>query len=119
MVLVDTSIWVSHLRAADTDLASLLLAEEVVCHPFVIGELACGNLANREEILELLHELPRAIAAQHEEVLSFIEARRLMGRGIGLVDVHLLTSAVLSGLPIWTRDRRLHEAAVEIGISFD
>jgi hypothetical protein len=107
------------LREADTDLASLLLAEEVVCHPFVIGELACGNLANREEILDLLQELPRAIPAQHEEVLSFIEARRLMGRGIGLVDVHLLTSAVLSGLPIWTRDRRLREAAVEIDVSFD
>ena len=119
MVLVDTSIWVSHLREADTDLASLLLAEEVVCHPFVIGELACGNLANREEILALLQELPGAITAQHEEVLSFIDARRLMGRGIGLVDVHLLTSAVLSGLPIWTRDRRLREAAVEIGVSFD
>jgi len=119
MVLVDTSIWVSHLREADTDLESLLLAEEVVCHPFVIGELACGNLANREEILELLQELPRPITAQDNEVLSFIEARRLMGRGIGLVDAHLLTSAVLSGLPIWTRDRRLREAAIEIGISFD
>ena len=115
MVLVDTSIWVSHLREADPDLASLLLAEEVVGHPL----LACGNLANREEILDLLQELPRAIPAQHEEVLSFIEARRLMGRGIGLIDVHLLTSAVLSDLPIWTRDRRLREAAVEIDVSFD
>jgi len=119
MVLVDTSIWVSHLRAADTKLASLLAAEEVACHPFVIGELACGNLANREEILALLQELPRATTAQHEEALSLIEARRLMGRGIGLVDVHLLASALLSGLPIWTGDRRLREAAVEIGISFD
>ena len=118
MVLVDTSVWVAHLREADANLQSLLLAEEVVCHPFVIGELACGNLRNREEILELLQELPQAIVAEHAEVLSFIEARRLMGRGIGLVDVHLLASAVLGGLPIWTRDRRLREAATDIGVSF-
>jgi predicted nucleic acid-binding protein len=119
MVLVDTSVWVSHLRATDTELVSLLAAEKVACHPFVIGELACGNLANRQEILALLQDLPPATTAQDHEVLSLIEARRLMGRGIGLVDVHLLASALLSPMPIWTRDRRLREAAVEMGISFD
>jgi len=119
MVLVDTSIWVSHLREGDADLQSLLLAEDVACHPFVIGELACGNLANRAEILELLRELPQTTVAGHAEVLSFIEARRLMGRGIGLIDIHLLASAVLSGVRVWTRDRRLRESAVEIGVSFD
>jgi predicted nucleic acid-binding protein len=96
MVLVDTSVWVSHLRATDTELVSLLAAEKVACHP-----------------------LPPATTAQDHEVLSLIEARRLMGRGIGLVDVHLLASALLSPMPIWTRDRRLREAAVEMGISFD
>ncbi|NOY82554.1 MAG: type II toxin-antitoxin system VapC family toxin [Kiritimatiellaeota bacterium] len=119
MVLVDTSVWIRHFRTADVDLQNLLLAGEVVCHPFITGELACGGLRNRREILDLLHELPQAIVAEHGEVLSFLEARRLVDRGIGLVDVHLLASAILGGFPIWTRDRRLREAAIDIGISFD
>ncbi len=119
MVLVDTSVWISHLREADVNLQSLPLAEEVVCHPFVIGELACGNLGNREEVPELLRELSQAIVAEHAEALSFIDARRLMCRGLGLVDVHLPASAIPGGLPIWTRDRRLREAAMHMGASFD
>lgn len=119
MVLVDTSVWVSHFRETDVDLQSLLLADEVVCHPFVIGELACGSLGNRKEILELLQALPQATVAEDTEVLSFIETRRLMGCGIGFVDVHLLASAVLGRLPVWTHDRRLREAATDLGASFD
>jgi predicted nucleic acid-binding protein len=118
MVLVDTSVWVSHLRTADANLQALLLAEEVACHPFIVGELACGNLANRQEILGLLHQLPQAAVAAHAEVLSLIDARRLMGRGVGLVDVHLLASAMLGGLPLWTHDRRLRAAAEEMGAAF-
>ena len=119
MVLVDTSVWISHLRQADANLQSLLLAEHVACHPFVVGELACGNLRNRAEILELLRELPQPVVATDAEILRFIETRCLMGRGAGFVDVHLLASAVLDGLSIWTQDRRLHDAALDLGVSFD
>jgi len=119
MTLVDTSVWIAHLRKADPELQFLLHAGEVVCHPFVVEELACGNLANRLEILRLLEDLPQAAVAEHSEILGFIEAYRLMGKGIGLVDVHLLSSSLLSGTSIWTRDKRLREVAVELDISCD
>jgi len=119
MVLVDTSVWIAHLREGDAALQSLLLAGDVVCHPFVVGELACGNLANRREILGLLQELPQAKVAEHNELLHVIEARHLMGHGIGFVDVHLLASALLDGFPVWTRDRRFGAAARQIGVSFE
>ncbi len=116
MVLVDTSIWVSHLRERDERLVALL-EEGVVCsHPFVVGELACGNLKNRMEILSLLQALPSAEVATHEEILAFIESEQLMGKGLGYVDVHLLGSAVLSGVFLWTADRRLAECASALGI---
>jgi predicted nucleic acid-binding protein len=118
MVLVDTSVWVSHLRKADPLLQSLLLAENVLCHPFIIGELACGGLGNRQEILRDLEALPKVTEVQHGEILAFIEARSLMGRGIGLVDVHLLASVVLDGARLLTQDRRLRAAADELGVSF-
>jgi predicted nucleic acid-binding protein len=111
MVLVDTSVWVSHLREMDTDLANLLNDGEVACHPFVVGELACGNLKNRELILSLLEALPMVAEADHEEVLTLIERHSLMGKGLGYVDVHLLASAALSRLPIWTLDKRLDQVA--------
>lgn len=116
MVLVDTSIWASHLREGNDRLATLLEAGVVCAHPFVIGELACGNLKNRKEILSLLQALPSTEVADHEEVLAFIESRQLMGRGLGYVDVHLLASAVLSGVSLWTADRPLAESAVALGI---
>ncbi len=97
MVLVDTSVWVSHLRDSHQGLVELLEAGEVVCRPFVIGELACGNLGNREIILGLLEALPAAHDVRHQEVLPFIEARHLMGRGLGYVDVRLLAAALVSG----------------------
>ncbi len=118
MVLVDTSVWVAHLRQALTDLVDLLNDGEVACHPFIVGELACGNLKNRTEILSLLEALPKAIAAEHHEVLRFIESHSLMGKGLGYVDVHLLASVALSRLPIWTLDKKLEQAAHLLGLSY-
>ena len=111
MVLVDTSVWVSHLRKMHIDLAYLLDDGEAACHPFIVGELACGNLKNRTVILSLLEALPMVAALDHDEVLTFIEIHGLMGKGLGYVDVHLLASAVLSRLPVWTLDKRLEQAA--------
>ena len=116
MVLVDTSVWVSHLREGDDRLAALLGEGVVCCHPFVIGELACGNLQNRIEILSLLRALPKAEVADHEEILTLIDHNRLMGKGLGYVDVHLLGSAVLSGISLWTADHRLAQAASLLGV---
>jgi len=118
VVLVDTSIWVSHLAKGSSALRTLLERGEVLCHPLVIGELACGSLANRDEILALLRELPRARVAEHDEVLRFIEARRLSGRGLGFIDAHLLASSVLTKAPLWTADKRLREAASELGVAY-
>lgn len=113
MVLVDTSVWVSHLRETNDALVNLLNNAEVVCHPFVIGELACGNLKNRMVIISLLEALPTAYEAGHEEILIFIESRRIMGKGLGYIDVHLLASALLTGVAFWTLDKRLDQAAEE------
>ena len=111
MVLVDTSVWVSHLRDGNAELANLLNDGRVLCHPLILGELACGNLKDRAVILSFLQLLPMSIEAEHDEVLSFIENNRLMGKGIGYVDVHLITSAVLTGVPIWTLDKKLAQTA--------
>lgn len=114
MVLVDTSVWIAHLRVGHDGLVELLNAGEAVCHPFVIGELACGNLANRDTVLGLLEALPSAPIVEHEEVLAFVEARKLMGTGLGYVDVHLLAAAILSGLPLWTLDKPLDRVAAQL-----
>ena len=100
MVLVDTSVWVSHFRETHDGLAELLNNGKVACHPFIVGELACGNLKNRTSIILLLEALPTALVVEHEELLSFIEARNVMGKGLGYIEVHLLASVVLTGLPI-------------------
>ena len=118
MILVDTSIWVEHLRHGSEELASLLKKVEVLCHPFVLGELSCGSLKNRREILTLLRELPIATVAENEEVLELIEARKLMGHGIGWVDAHLLASAMLSGSPLWTADRKLRSLTATLGVLY-
>lgn len=118
MILVDTSVWVDHLRSGDVALAAQLDAGHVLTHPFVIGELACGNLRNRREVLDLLGRLPSAPTASHAEALEFLERRALMGRGIGFVDVHLLASAALAGpVRLWTRDRRLATIALELDLA--
>jgi len=115
-MLVDTSVWVDHFRRGNAALAERLNRGEVRSHPFVTGELSCGNLRRREEILSFLSALPQAMLAGHEEALAFVEANRLMGRGIGWVDVHLLASARLTGIPLWTLDRRLKEVAGSLGL---
>ncbi len=111
MLLVDTSVWVDHLRRGNARLAERLAACEALIHPHVVGELACGHLANRAEILGLLQALPAGIVATEEEALAFLEDRKLYGRGLGWIDVHLLASARLSGVRLWTLDRALAAAA--------
>ena len=117
MVIVDTSIWVTHLRRGSRHLEELLLNAKVVCHPFVVGELACGNLQNRDEFLSLLQSLPMTPTVVLDELLYFIERHRLMAKGLGFVDVNLLASAHLSGIPLWTSDKRLRSAATELELA--
>jgi hypothetical protein len=119
MILVDSSIWIDHLRAGEPALAELLDAGRVLTHPFVVGELACGNLKNRNGVLSLLQDLPAALVATDEEVLFFIERRGLMGKGIGYVDAHLLAAISVTGTGrLWTRDKRLDAVAGSIGLAF-
>jgi len=118
VILVDTSVWIKHLRESDAELVEQLDIGFVACHPFIIGELACGNLGNRAEILTLLEALPSTPTVEPTEILHFIESNSLMGRGLGYVDGHLLSSAMLGNVALWTLDRRLHEAAAELGVSY-
>ena len=120
MILVDSSVWIDHLRAGEPKLAELLNTGRVLVHPFVIGELACGNLKNREAILSLLQDLPAVPAATDDEVLFFIERHGLMGRGIGYVDAHLLSAVALAGIRrLWTRDKRLRVVAASMHLAFE
>ena len=120
MILVDTSVWIEHLRKGDDRLAALLESNLVAMHPFVTGELACGNLRNRETLLRLFQNLPQSPVATHEEVMHFIQQRDLMGRGIGYVDAHLLAAVALDGaMRLWTRDKRLHGVANELNLAWD
>ncbi|MDP1697444.1 MAG: type II toxin-antitoxin system VapC family toxin [Xanthomonadaceae bacterium] len=114
MILVDTSIWIDHLRAGDSVLTRLLETGRVLAHPLVIGELALGHLHQRQQILDALHDLPKATVATDVEVLAFIDRQQLAGLGIGYVDVHLLASVQLTpDAQLWTRDKRLHAVASE------
>lgn len=118
MLLVDTSVWVEHLRSGDPRLAKALERGEVLVHPFVLGEIALGNLSQRDAVLGALGNLPRPTTATDAEVMSFIDQAGLHGRGIGFVDAHLLASARLTpGSTLWTRDRRLGEAATLLGLA--
>lgn len=110
MILVDTSVWVDHLRRSNAALSELLSEAYVLMHPFVVGELACGNLKNRAELLRSLNTLPRAALGSHEEVMQLIEGYQLTGWGIGWIDAHLLASALLSQCSFWTLDERLRQA---------
>jgi len=116
MILVDTSVWIAHFRKAGSRLGELLSEGLVMVHPFVLGELACGNLKHRVRILSDLEALPRAVSASHEEVMRLIEARKLWGLGIGWIDAHLLASALLSDCQFWTLDGRLLRAAAAAGV---
>jgi predicted nucleic acid-binding protein len=119
VILVDTSVWVDHLRVGTPPLSAALEQGSVLTHPFVLGELACGNLKNRGEVLGLLGDLPKAPLATDLEALEFIERRALMGRGIGYIDVHLLASVALSGIAtLWTHDRRLAAVAGDLKLAY-
>jgi len=120
MILVDTSIWIDHLRSGDSALKQLLETSRVWTHPFVIGEMACGNLKHRKTILSLLEDLPHVRVATDDETLFFIETNTLMGRGIGYIDAHLLAAVALTGsIRLWTRDKRLHAVAESLRIAVD
>ena len=116
MILVDTSVWIAHFRKGGSGLAELLSEALVLVHPFVVGELACGDLRNRARILSDLEALPSAVSATHQEVMRLIEDRKLWGLGIGWVDGHLLASALLSNCQLWTLDTRLVRAAAAAGV---
>ncbi len=120
MVLVDTSVWIRHFKQHNQVLSELLQDTQVSVHEYVIGELACGELHNRAEILSLLGQLPRAPTATYAETLLFIEQHQIMGRGVGYVDAHLLASAFLTdGLGIWSLDKRLRQTAAHLGVAYD
>jgi predicted nucleic acid-binding protein len=116
-VLIDTSVWIDHLRTGNEVLAELLAGDNVLIHPFVIGEIALGNLRNRKAVLTSLDALARPMLATHEEVLSMIDAQKLNGLGIGWIDAHLVASALMTGGSLWTRDGRLNAAAERCGVS--
>jgi hypothetical protein len=118
MILADTNVWIKHFRESDLGLIELLNIGFIACHPFIIGELACGNLSNRAEILMLLQALPSTPMVESTELLNFIENKNLMGRGLGYVDMQILASAIIGNVVLWTLDRRLHEASTELGISY-
>jgi predicted nucleic acid-binding protein len=118
MVLVDTSVWAHHFRTSDVRLISLLNNYEVMIHPFIIGELACGNLRNRREILSLLHSLPSTTVLDTDDVLFFIEKNYLMGKGVGLIDVHLLAAAKLKNISLWTNDKKLGKMAEKLNLAY-
>ncbi len=119
-ILVDTSVWVDHLRDKDEQLVSLLKRNQVLMHPMIRGELACGCLHNRDQILNLLNNLPQISEATHDEALYCLERHKLMGKGIGFVDLHLLASTFLAkNTLLWTRDRRLHKLSQALNLCWE
>ncbi|MCK5457703.1 MAG: PIN domain-containing protein [Melioribacteraceae bacterium] len=118
MVLVDTSVWIDHLRNSNKELGSLLLNGSVVMHEFILGELAIGNIKNRKEIIDLLQSISYVPKVTIDEYLFFINKNRLFGKGVGFVDINLLASAKLSGTPIWTLDKKLKEAALALSVAY-
>jgi predicted nucleic acid-binding protein len=118
MVLVDTSIWIDHFRVSNEALKLLLTNDSVVVHPLVIGELACGNLQNRQVTLGILDSLPKTLVASDREAYQMIESQRLFGLGLGFLDVHLLSACRLSGCQIWTKDKALYNAAEKMVLAF-
>ncbi len=120
MILVDTTVWIDHLRNPEADLSNLLDTNNVLMHPMVIGELACGYLHNRELDLEKWRSLPKISELSHEQVISLIGEHNLMGRGVGFVDMHLLCSVLnYPGSQLWTRDKKLNPLANELNIAFN
>ena len=120
MILVDTAVWIDHLRGAEPRLAALLDDNQVLIHPIVAGELACGNLRDRHDVLRLLGGLPQAPVAADDEVLRFIERHHMMGCGIGYIDAHLLAATALATPSLlWTSDERLRGMAARLGLAYD
>lgn len=117
--LVDTSVWVDHFRTDSPELRHLLEHDLVMCHPLVIGELACGNMKRRSEALGSLAMLPTTPTVEYDELLTFIETHKLSGQGLGWIDVHLLASAVLDGVTLWTLDQSLRHAAKKLRCHFE
>ncbi len=118
MVLVDTSVWINHLRNKDSHLENLLFDGAVICHPHIIGELACGNMKNRQEIISLFQTLPQTPFVDFQEFLYFIDQNQLHGKGIGFVDIHLLASAKLGQVLLWTADKRLKNASIDLNVDY-
>ena len=118
MILVDTSIWIDHFHHSDEGLIDLLLSNQVCIHPFIIGELSCGNLSIRKEILSLLRAIKSIDVVLDEEVFMLIDERKLFGKGLGFIDIHLLASALIHQVPIWTRDKSLKLVAGQLGVSY-
>lgn len=117
MILIDASVWIAHFKRANAALAESLENKQALCHPFIVGELACGDLPSRSSVIAMLQTLPAAPLMQHDEVLVLIERHRLMATGIGWVDAHLLGSALLAGAELWTLDRPLANAARSVGVA--
>ena len=118
-VLVDSSVWVGHFKQRNEHLVTLLEADLVVCHPFIVAEVACGTPPSRQAIISLLSELEHALMASHDELLTLLDARQLYGRGCGFVDLSLLASALLSeGTQIWTLDKKFEQLAIEVNRAF-
>ena len=118
MILPDTSVWVEHIRSSNPRLEEFLLDSQIFVHPFVIGEIACGNLRDRAQVLGFFGDLPCAVMAAHSEALRLVEEHRLWGRGITWIDVHLLASSLLTGCRLWTLDRPLREAARKLNVEY-
>ena len=117
-MLVDTSVWIDHLRKSDDDLARLLGGNRVLSHPLIVGELAMGNLQGREMVLRTLQDLPQAAVAEEDEVLQFVSARKLFGLGLSYIHAHLLAAVQLTpGASLWTRDKRLARAAMDLSLA--
>lgn len=117
MILVDTSIWIDHFNKSHPELVRLLNNGIVCTHPFIIGELACGNIINRTEILTLLRALPCLDTVLESEVLTLLEGHQLYGRGLGYIDVHLIAAALINNVKIWTRDKSLNSITRKFNIS--
>jgi predicted nucleic acid-binding protein len=117
-MLADTSVWIHHFRVSSPQLEQALIDGLILMHPFVLGEIVCGNLRRRSNVLSELQQLPSAVIAEHEEVLNFVEQHRLFGSGIGWIDAHLLASARLTGCRLWTLDTRLRQAASKLRLVY-
>lgn len=118
-MLVDTSVWIDHFRRSDPALAAALDRGDVQCHDFVIGELACGTLPRRDVVLALIQALPRIPGVAHDEAMALVAERRLWGKGLAWIDVSLLAAALIAGVPLWTRDRRLRDVVRDLDLAWE